>query len=363
MKLRRKAHVLCGLLMVLFAGCTLFNRTPSPSRPAPIRRNKPSAGSLTSYFPQKVGTSWIYEGFAEYGHRMVLTSITKDPQHKRSIREISGSVADMSDGESKRNFHFKLRYIFTPIAIQEEVLESDTPFPHTVKNITLLKLPIRKGARWRQNVVMNGKSSILRAVITDIRTEPSIKAKVVRVRYRMPMTGMPNGIYEEVREFAKGIGVYRFEKTFGPNTTDRFNYAFRELIPPAKFTDAKHQVTFLYPSDWKKTSDHRFEGFGGFFQVSAIRGPKSIDEAARNEASHTLRPYGSSPTIQRLNLRGLETRLIMPSPDQAREMKKQAALIIRYAKPVTIQGNQFSFLVIYADMDHIHLIAKTLKLM
>lgn len=361
MKFREKIAAFSILLIALLAGCSLLGQQSSPQRPAPVRHSKVSTISLQSYFPQKIGTSWIVNGMAEYGHRMVLTSVRKDQRQKKTIHDIIGNVDDMSDGESKRNFHFRLRYTFTSNAVQEEVLEADTPFPHTFKKLTLLQQPIRKGARWQQTVTVKGKRAVLRGEILGIQRDPTQKTNVIRVRYRVPMAGMPNGTYEEIREYRQGDGIYRFEKTFGPNESDIFNYALWKVIPPAEFSDANYRVAFLYPSDWKKENKNHFQGYGGFFQVSAIHGPKSIDEAARSEAGHSLRPYGTNPTIQRLSIKGHAGRLILPSSDQAREMKKQAALIVRYSKQIRIAEQNYEYLVIYADADHIRLILNTLK--
>lgn len=346
-----------AFLVILISGCNLIGYAPN-ARPAPQRQSNLQTLPIQSFFQQEIGTSWVYEGFAEYGHRMVLTSSKRAAWRNRRVKEISGNVADMSDGESLRDFSFKLRYILTPNAVQEEIVSADTPFPHTIPKLTILKRPLRKGARWRQTVKIQGKKAVLRAEILDLQTDPSHR---IRVRYRVPMEGMPDGVYEEIREFSPDMGIYRLEKTFGPNASDRFNYEFRALIKPARYRDAIHQATFLYPRDWQKTAEHRYEGFGGFFRVSALTGPKSVEEAAQNEISHGLRPYGSNPTVKRWTIQKREARLILPSTDQAREMHRQAALVLRYPRRLQIGEELYDYLLIHADSEHIPLIANSLQ--
>lgn len=217
------------LLVSIITGCTFF-RTAPPVRPVPVKR-KP-APALLAYFPQKPKTEWIYEGFAEYGHHMKLNAVTKSRDGSRVYHSISGQVDDPSGGESTRNFHFKLRYTFTRDAVYETILAADTPFPHRIQNLQLLKLPLKKGTQWTQNVTVARKKAVLRAGILDVRTDPNLGSKVVKVRYRVPMSGMPGGVYEEIREFAGKKGVYRFEKTFDPDPAIRFQYTLREVKVP-----------------------------------------------------------------------------------------------------------------------------------
>ena len=217
------------LLISLMTGCTLF-RTAPPLRQVPPKSRPPLV--LLSFFPQKPKTEWIYQGFAEYGHRMALNSVVRSRDGSRIVHHISGRVEDMSGGESTRNFHFKLRYTFTRNAVYETLVSADTPFPHRIQNLKLLTLPLRKGVKWTQKVTMGGKKSTLRAEVMDYGARPDLGSKIVKVRYRVPMAGMPNGIYEEIREFAWRKGVYRFEKTFDPDPAIRFQYILREVKIP-----------------------------------------------------------------------------------------------------------------------------------
>ena len=188
--------------------------------------------SLMAFFPQKTGAKWTYMGMAEYDHRMTLNKITKSPL--QLIYKISGKVGDPSGGATKRKLDFRLEYQFTKKAVYEKIIEADTPFPHRIKNLKLLALPITKGATWRQTVMINSKPAMIKAEILEKKIDPKYKREMVRVRYRVPMAGMPNNTYEEIREFVKGIGVTHFEKTFGPQTHERFNYNLSKFEVPGQ---------------------------------------------------------------------------------------------------------------------------------
>lgn len=130
------------------------------------------------------------------------------------------------------------------------------------------------------------------------------------------------------------------------------------------YTNKNYQVSFKYPNTWKANTIYidRYEGPDGFFQVSASSGQNiTIDEIAKLEASHQLMPYGSNPTIKVFNTNGLSCRLIIPSSDQLKEMKNQAALIVKYPSPIEILGSKYYYFILWADKDHIEQIGKTLK--
>jgi TolB protein len=117
-------------------------------------------------------------------------------------------------------------------------------------------------------------------------------------------------------------------------------------------------VNFLYPINWIKVSEYRYEGVDGFFQAAAVAG-ENLEQVCRNEAYHVLKPYGSEPTIMKTAIQGQEACLIFPYPDQPLEMRGQSALIVRYPKPITISGQTYSFFILWADQNHLREIANT----
>lgn len=225
---------LITILVFSAIGCRMFN-TQSKVRPEPVRVMKPSS-QLLAFFPQTLRTKWIYDGFVEYDHTMEIKSIVRSRNRDRIYHNIIGKVGDPSGGESKRNFNFKIQYLFIGKSVYEYIVKSDTPFPHRILKLKLLSLPLKKGYQWSQTVAVDSKKVTLNAKIIAIEQKNIFNkpTETVTVRYRMPMKGMPGGTYEEVRVFALGIGVYSFEKTFGPNQTDRFGYTLRDIVKPPK---------------------------------------------------------------------------------------------------------------------------------
>jgi hypothetical protein len=196
--------------------------------------------------------------------------------------------------------------------------------------------------------------------------------------------------YSEFSEVARGTasadGVYvaHVEVWAGPGTTlvfaasangqrgaqspNRF-YVTEKTSAWILYTNAAYAVSFQRPSQWVIVPEHSdlelgdlsYAGDDGFFIVGALESPASIHEVAAGQASHALQPYGSDPTIETQVVAGQEARLIRPSADQYPSMKGQSALIVRYPRPVTIQGHAFNFLVLQADGDHIDLLAQSLS--
>ena len=132
------------------------------------------------------------------------------------------------------------------------------------------------------------------------------------------------------------------------------------------YTSQVFYVALQYPPGWGwqpiQGYDEKYGGPDGFFQVSAAFGPDlTVDEACELVANHKLKPYGSQPQVKRLQVQRQEACLIWPSDDQARDMKGQAALIVRYPQPIQIAGDVYGYLVLWADKDHLREIAETLK--
>ncbi|SDM14765.1 TolB protein [Paenibacillus jilunlii] len=124
-------------------------------------------------------------------------------------------------------------------------------------------------------------------------------------------------------------------------------------IPENIYTSFVYRVSFPYPAYWRRVSEERYEGAGGFFQVSAISAGGRIADVCNSEAFHPLLPYGSSPRIVMMTIQNREACFIIPSADQPAEMNKQAALIVRYPRPVQIGGTSYNYFILWADVSHI----------
>jgi TolB protein len=135
----------------------------------------------------------------------------------------------------------------------------------------------------------------------------------------------------------------------------------RKQVERQLYTNQTYKVRFNYPAHWQMVDEERYEGFDGFFQISAISGGENIDEICRNEAFHQLMPYGTNPRIQRTSIQSQEACYIFPSADQPPEMNRQAALIVRYPVPVHIGGATYQYFVLWADENHIREIGSTIS--
>lgn len=128
-----------------------------------------------------------------------------------------------------------------------------------------------------------------------------------------------------------------------------------------QFSSSTYQVSFPYPVDWRPVSETRFEGASGFVGISALASDLPFHELCRSEAYHQLMPYGSSPRIVPGRVQGQEACYIFPSADQAPEFRRQSALIAIYPKPVVVNGNTYPYFILWADLDHIHVIVNGLR--
>lgn len=72
-------------------------------------------------------------------------------------------------------------------------------------------------------------------------------------------------------------------------------------------------------------------------------------------------PYGSSPRIVMQTIQTREACFIFPSVDQPAEMNKQAALIVRYPRPVQIGETFYNYFILWADVNHIRQIGGQLS--
>ncbi|OOC61173.1 TolB family protein [Paenibacillus ihbetae] len=136
----------------------------------------------------------------------------------------------------------------------------------------------------------------------------------------------------------------------------------RPVAPPYRlYRNAAYNVSFYYPKNWVQVTDERYEGPEGFFQISAIMSEADIHEVCRSEAFHALRPYGSNPKIIPTVIQFQAACYIFPSADQPPEMGTQSALIVKYPEPVVIQGSAYSYLILWADREHILQLSRTLE--
>jgi len=127
------------------------------------------------------------------------------------------------------------------------------------------------------------------------------------------------------------------------------------------YSNKKYNVLFHYPSTWRMVGEERYEGGDGFFSISGISSSDDIDTVCINEASQNLNPYGENPKIQKLTIEDQDACLILPSANQPEDMKEQAALIIKYPRPIIISDQEYNYFVLWSDKDYIRPIGSTLR--
>ncbi|HBK60063.1 MAG TPA: hypothetical protein DDZ84_04625 [Firmicutes bacterium] len=174
---------------------------------------------VMSYFPANEGFTWVYTGFAEYGHKMSIDRITSTESPGNVVYEISGAVFDMSDGESERDFSLRLEYVFTQEDVRERILHKDV-FPHRIDGLIMLRAPIKEGQKWSFEAQ---DGSRVDAAVTGMGKDPQDDLAYCEVEYTIPDPSMPDGVYRETRVLKKGLGVVAFKSTILPDV--EFNYS------------------------------------------------------------------------------------------------------------------------------------------
>ncbi|MFH1484765.1 MAG: hypothetical protein ABIH46_01725 [Chloroflexota bacterium] len=126
-----------------------------------------------------------------------------------------------------------------------------------------------------------------------------------------------------------------------------------------EYTSQTYRISLRYPANWKKVDgyEERYEGAGGFFQLNAMNGG-SLEQVCESEAYHKLKPYGSEPRIEQVQVHGLDARIIYPSKDQS--MPGQSALIVTYPETVEIRGQACRYFVLWADKEHLRKLVEQL---
>lgn len=142
----------------------------------------------------------------------------------------------------------------------------------------------------------------------------------------------------------------------------------QEFIIPGialnEFVSTRYKVNFKYPKSWNKNPryEDKYEGETGFFEVGTFEGMNDIDAAVKEQINEYYKPYGSNPTVRSFIVDGQPARVIYPSEDQAEFYKdRDAAIVIKYPEPITIDGQQFDYVVIWVTKEYVPLIISTFK--
>jgi hypothetical protein len=162
--------------------------------------------ALSELLPNRVGYEWKYEGFAEYGHKAQLDSIMSEPTKRMYM--VSGTVDDMSDGESTKDFSIELSYTIEGnrlVQIKTEEVMMDSKYDQ----LTLIQTPLVIGTYWTENAKdQNGVLQKISGQITKVeQNDTGLKEYTVLHKQH-------GSDYYEQRVIRENIGVVSFEKLF-----------------------------------------------------------------------------------------------------------------------------------------------------
>lgn len=171
----------------------------------------------------------------------------------------------------------------------------------------------------------------------------------------------------------KTVTISFFVLLAGAVITGLIWYSGSKARALAFYNNATLRISFKYPAAWQSDPKSggdtgisaRYTGATGFFGLDSIGGDEkaTIDDLTSELTSSQFKSYGSKPAVVPGTIDAHETRMIIPSDDQDAALVNQAVLVIRYLKPVTLNGKSYQFLVLYADRDHIRSLANTVKML
>lgn len=212
MKIFKLSFVLAALLIFFTMGCAQKDTKDPENNPTPAKPGNTAEDQyreknlkLAALLPEKEGFTWIYNGFAEYGHTMTLKSI--DKKDNNYTYNIDGMVEDMSGGEAGKTKDFSLNVIYTIekgalIQTKKETAMLDSPFDRLV----LIRTPLEVGTKWEQEVKnRDNKAVTLDCSISEIKNTEGINIYTVNYKDK-------GSDYFERREFKQGVGLVLFEK-------------------------------------------------------------------------------------------------------------------------------------------------------
>lgn len=159
--------------------------------------------ALAALLPSETGYTWIYSGFAEYGHTMTLDRI--DAATNRRTYVISGEIDDSSGGEAAFDRSLQLSYVLQGNALVQ-VLAAPRILDSRFDRITLIETPLVAGTTWTETLTDRaGRWAKLDAIIEKVEVVDGKKQYTVRHQE-------VGSDYYELRVLREGGGVIAFEK-------------------------------------------------------------------------------------------------------------------------------------------------------
>lgn len=192
--------------------------------------------ALAALLPSETGHTWIYNGFAEYGHTMTLDRIEEASNRRTYV--LSGEVSDSSDGEGNLGRGISLNYILQGNAlIQEKTapMMLDSKFDR----LTLIETPLVAGTTWTETLMdQSGRTAKIDAIIQKVEIVDGKKQFTVRHQE-------VGSSYYEVRVLREGAGVLSFEKLL-QLTEDSFPVSY-SLYMGGELTQVQVTLYFATP--------------------------------------------------------------------------------------------------------------------
>ncbi|MTI70631.1 MAG: hypothetical protein FH751_10320 [Firmicutes bacterium] len=247
----KKLFILLTIILIFLIGCNNEKINESPKEN--IKENneaidkdtkkdtdyKEDNDNLKELLPDKSNYKWIYNGTAEYGHKLILNNITdlKD----RVIYSLKGKVIDVSNGEAEGDFNISLLYTIKNgelIQNKDEEKMLDSKF----NEIIIIKTPLKKGNTWKQEVInKDGKKTTLNCEITNIKKEKD--TYLYEVRY-----DDINSDYYEERKIKENIGIISFKRYMKLNE-DAFDMGYSLYEKASGYLNELKLKSLLPPLD------------------------------------------------------------------------------------------------------------------
>lgn len=190
--------LLVCLLLIAISGCV---RNYDQNREQNNQEQDTPSGELMKLLPGRSGFRWVYSGFAEYGHTMVLESVIPGDTSVRY--EIRGNVDDPSGGEARGDFSLKAEYEVTGNSLI--MRKASEKMMDNFAELELVRLPLNEGTRWEQQARHNnGEEYRLDCTIQEVKNRA--EDKIYTVLYK----DKDSDFYEK-RRIQENWGVISFE--------------------------------------------------------------------------------------------------------------------------------------------------------
>ena len=136
-------------------------------------------------------------------------------------------------------------------------------------------------------------------------------------------------------------------------------------IELSDYTSNRYQISFKYPSSWRKNPryEDKYEGESGYFEIGDFTNNEdNIDEAVQEGIDQDYKPYGSNPTVRRFVVDGQPARVIYPSSDQSSFfVDREATIVVQYPQPLILDNETYKYVVIWTTPNYVPLIISTFK--